>query len=51
MRGEVAADMVTGTATTTVYMTDFGIQPPNLADIAIADNKVLITIVFTAKEG
>jgi len=51
VQGKLAAGTVTGTATTTVYMTDFGIQPPNLADIAIAQNKVLITIAFTAKEG
>jgi hypothetical protein len=40
---------ITGTATSTIYMTDFGIQPPNLANIAIAQNKVLITLTFTAK--
>jgi len=34
-----------------MYMTDFGIQPPNLANIAIAQNKVLVTIAFTAQEG
>jgi len=32
-------------------MMDFGIQPPNLANIAIAENKVVITMIFTAKEG
>jgi hypothetical protein len=32
-------------------MTDFGIQPPNLANIAIAQNKVVITLTFTAKEA
>jgi hypothetical protein len=39
------------TATSTIYMIDFGIQSPNLANIAIAQNKVLITIKCTAKEG
>ncbi len=34
-----------------LYMTDFEIQPPDLANIAIAQNKVLITITFTAKEA
>jgi len=34
-----------------MYMTDYGIQPPNLANIAIAQNKVLITITFTANEA
>jgi polyisoprenoid-binding protein YceI len=51
VQGKVAGKTVTGTATATVYMTDFGIQPPNLANIAIAENKVVITMIFTAKEG
>src|SRR2546429_3171157 len=46
VQGKLAAGTVTGTATTTVYMTDFGIQPPNLANIAISEDKVLITIHF-----
>jgi polyisoprenoid-binding protein YceI len=51
VQGTLSNGTVTGTATMTVFMTDFGIQPPNLANIAIAQNKVLITIAFTAKEG
>lgn len=51
VQGKVAGNTVTGTATSTIYMTDFGIQPPNLANIAIAQNKVVITINFTAKEA
>ncbi len=50
VQGNLAAGTITGTATTTIFMTDFGIQRPNLADIAISENKVLITIHFTAKE-
>jgi polyisoprenoid-binding protein YceI len=50
VQGNLTAGTITGTATTTVFMTDFGIQPPNLADIAISQNKVLITIHFTATE-
>ncbi len=50
VQGKVLGNTVTGTATSTIYMTDFGIQPPNLANIAIAQNKVVITITFTAKE-
>ena len=49
VQGKVANNEITGKATSTVYMTDYGIQPPNLANIAIAQNKVLITITFTAK--
>lgn len=47
--GKVVGNTITGTASSTIYMTDFGIQPPNLANIAIAQNKVVVTIVFTAK--
>lgn len=51
VQGKVVGNTVTGTATTTLYMTDFGIQPPNLANIAIAQNKVVITLTFTAQKG
>ncbi len=51
VQGMVADKTVTGKATSTIFMTDFGIQPPNLANIAIAQNKVLVTITFTAKEA
>lgn len=49
VQGKVVGNTITGTATSTIYMTDFGIQPPNLANIAIAQNKVVITLTFTAK--
>ena len=51
VQGKVVGTTITGTATSTMYMTDFGIQPPNLANIAIAQNKVVVTITFTAQEG
>ena len=51
VQGKVVGKTITGSATSTIYMTDFGIQPPNLANIAIAQNKVLITLTFTAKEA
>ena len=51
VQGKVVNKTITGTATSTIYMTDFGIQPPNLANIAISQNKVLVTITFTAKEA
>ena len=51
VQGKVVGKTITGTATSTIYMTDFGIQPPNLANIAIAQNKVVITLTFTAKEA
>jgi polyisoprenoid-binding protein YceI len=51
VHGQVTGKQITGTATSTLFMTDFGIQPPNLANIAISQNKVLITLTFTAKEA
>ncbi len=51
VQGKVVGKTITGTATSTIYMTDFGIQPPNLANIAIAQNKVVVTINFTAQEA
>jgi polyisoprenoid-binding protein YceI len=49
VQGKVVGNTITGTATSTIYMTDFGIQPPNLANIAISQNKVVVTLTFTAK--
>ncbi|HEY7127140.1 MAG TPA: YceI family protein [Ktedonobacterales bacterium] len=51
VQGTLSGNTVTGIATLTVFMTDFNIQPPNLANLAIAQNKVLITIAFTATES
>jgi polyisoprenoid-binding protein YceI len=51
VQGKLVGNTITGTATSTIYMTDFGIQPPNLANIAISQNKVLITLTFTAQEA
>ncbi|GAC1461061.1 MAG: hypothetical protein PVSMB2_22490 [Ktedonobacteraceae bacterium] len=51
VQGKVVGKTITGTASSTIFMTDYGIQPPNLANIAISQNKVLVTINFTAKEG
>src|SRR5207245_7163 len=50
VQGKVEGKTITGTATSTIYMTDFGVEPPNLANIAIAQNKVVITLAFTAQE-
>lgn len=49
VQGKVAGNTITGTATTTIYMTDFGIQPPTLANIAIVQNKTVITLDFVAQ--
>jgi polyisoprenoid-binding protein YceI len=49
VQGKVNGNTITGTATTTVYMTDFGIQPPNIANIVTVQNKTVLTIDFTAQ--
>jgi polyisoprenoid-binding protein YceI len=49
-QGKLSGNEVTGTATTTIFMTDFGVTPPDLANIAIVDNKVTLTINFTAQK-
>lgn len=51
VQGKVSGNTITGTATTTIYMTDFGIQPPNLANIATVQNKTALTLDFTAQAG
>jgi polyisoprenoid-binding protein YceI len=51
VQATLSGSTVTGTATSTVYMTDFGMQPPDLANIAVSQNQVLITIDFTATES
>ncbi|MBA3826659.1 MAG: YceI family protein [Ktedonobacterales bacterium] len=51
VKGKVAGSTITGTATTDIFMTDFGIQPPDIANFAIADNKVTLTLTFTAQQG
>ena len=51
VQGKVVGKTITGTASSTLYMTDYGITPPNLANIAISQNKVLVTITFTAQEA
>jgi polyisoprenoid-binding protein YceI len=51
VQGKVVGNTISGTATSTIYMTDFGIEPPNLANIAIAQNKVVITVNFVAQKA
>ena len=47
--GKLVGNQVTGTASTTIFMTDFGVTPPDLANIAIVDNKVVLSINFIAQ--
>jgi polyisoprenoid-binding protein YceI len=50
VNGKLDGTSISGIATTTIFMTDFGISPPDLAGIAIVDNKVTLTITFTAAQ-
>jgi polyisoprenoid-binding protein YceI len=50
VQGKLDGTTISGTATTTIFMTDFGITPPDLANIAIVNNKVTLTITFTAQQ-
>ncbi len=49
MQAKASGNTVSGTGTATIYMTDYGITPPDLANIAIVDNKVTLTINFVAQ--
>jgi hypothetical protein len=42
-------EALTGTATTTVQMTDFGFEPPNIANVLRAENDALLTFEFVAR--
>jgi polyisoprenoid-binding protein YceI len=50
VRGTLDGDTVTGSATTTLLMTDFRFQPPAIANVLTVENDVIVTIRFTAKE-
>lgn len=49
--GKLEGDTVTGTATTLIYMKDFGFDPPNIARVLTVEDGVTITLNFTAKEA
>ncbi|HEY0755635.1 MAG TPA: YceI family protein [Ktedonobacteraceae bacterium] len=51
VQGKVVGNTITGTASTTIFMTDFGVQPPNLANIVTVQNKTVLTLNFTAQVG
>jgi protocatechuate 3,4-dioxygenase beta subunit/polyisoprenoid-binding protein YceI len=42
---------LTGSATGTINMTDFGIDPPNLLGFVVVEDEVLVTVNFTAMEA
>jgi polyisoprenoid-binding protein YceI len=47
----LTGDVLTAQATTTILMTDFGFNPPEIAGFMKVENDVLITIDLTAKES
>ena len=49
--GALQGDTVTGTATTLIYMKDFGFEAPNIAGVLTVQDGVTLTVNFTAKEA
>jgi polyisoprenoid-binding protein YceI len=49
MTGRLTGTTIVGTATATIYMTDFGISPPNFVDFDIVANKTVVRLSFTAQ--
>jgi polyisoprenoid-binding protein YceI len=45
---KIEGNRMTGTATTTIQMTDYGFDPPNIAGVLRVDNDVTITFEFVA---
>ena len=48
-KGKIIGDLLTGTATTTFNMTDFGFDPPSILGILKAENGVALTLTIEAK--
>jgi polyisoprenoid-binding protein YceI len=48
--GTLQGDTVTGTATTLIYMRDFGFEPPVIAGVLSVEDGVTLTVNFTARE-
>jgi polyisoprenoid-binding protein YceI len=51
VKGKLAGDTITGSATSKILMKDFGFDPPNVAGMLTVDDGVTVTINFTAKEA
>jgi len=43
-------DTISGTATTLIYMRDFGFEPPNVMGILAVTDGVTVTLRFVMKE-
>lgn len=51
VKGKLAGDTITGSATSKILMKDFGFDPPNVAGMLTVEDGVTVTINFTAKEA
>jgi len=49
VKGKLEGDTITGSATSKIFMKDFGFDPPNVAGILTVDDGVTVTINFTAQ--
>lgn len=47
--GQITGNEMTGKATTTIQMTNFGFEPPNIAGILKAENDAVLTFEFVAR--
>ncbi|MEI2726769.1 MAG: YceI family protein [Verrucomicrobiota bacterium] len=45
----IDGDTLSGTATTLIYMRDFGFEPPDIAGMLRVTDGVTVTVVFVAK--
>lgn len=49
VRGRIAGEMMTGTATTSFKMSDFGIEPPNILNVLRSEDDVTVKFTFVAR--
>ncbi|MBV9230418.1 MAG: YceI family protein [Chloroflexi bacterium] len=49
--GKLVGDTITGTATSLVYMKNYGFDPPNIFGMLTVTDGVTVTLNFTAKAG
>ncbi len=50
MTATLDGDTITGNASTIILMSDFGFDPPAIANFFIVEDETLIQLIFTAKE-
>lgn len=49
MTAAIDGDTLSGTATTLIYMRDFGFEPPDIAGMLRVSDGVTVTVVFVAE--